>query len=72
MISYIRQTEEMTVLVAVNLSSTPASTRLDLGPWQGQLVREVLGMPLPSRQRPLVCVSLGLRLLLVVDRRCGA
>ena len=71
-ISYIRQTEEMTVLVAVNLSSTPASTRLDLGPWQGQHVREVLGDALPRRQRPLVCVSLGLRLLLVVDRRCGA
>ena len=53
-ISYIRQTEEMTVLVAVNLSSTPASTRLDLGPWQGQHVREVLGDALPRRQRPLV------------------
>ena len=42
-ISYIRQTEEMTILVAVNLSGNPASTRLDLGAWQGQKVREVLG-----------------------------
>ena len=42
-ISYIRQSEEMTILVAVNLSGNPASTRLNLGAWQGQQVREVLG-----------------------------
>ncbi|QCH13956.1 trehalose synthase [Synechococcus sp. CB0101] len=42
MVSYVRQSLEMTVLVAVNLSGTGASTQLNLTPWQGQRVRELL------------------------------
>jgi maltose alpha-D-glucosyltransferase/alpha-amylase len=41
-VSYVRQSPEMTVLVAVNLSGTGASTELNLEAWQGQRVRELL------------------------------
>lgn len=41
-VAYIRQSPEMTVLVAVNLSGTGASTHLNLASWQGERVRELL------------------------------
>ena len=41
-IVYLRRTEEMTVLVAVNLSGTGASSWLNLEAWEGQRVRELL------------------------------
>ena len=41
-VTYVRESQEMTVLVAVNLSSTGASTTLNLQAWCGQRVRELI------------------------------
>ncbi|MEB3306776.1 MAG: alpha-amylase family glycosyl hydrolase [Cyanobacteriota bacterium] len=41
-IAYVRRNPAMTVLVAVNLSGTGASTQLDLEPWRGERLRDVL------------------------------
>ena len=51
-VSYVRQSPEMTVLVAVNLSGTGASTELNLEPWDGERVRELLwGCAFPEASR---------------------
>ena len=42
-IADLRDSSKPVRRAAVNLSGNPASTRLDLGTWQGQQVREVLG-----------------------------
>ncbi len=39
---YARSSASMTLVIAANLSGAGASTRLDLSPWEGSQVREVL------------------------------
>ena len=41
-LTYVRRTDAMTLVIAANLSGTGASTHLDLRRWQGSRVREVL------------------------------
>ncbi len=41
-VAYVRSTENMTILVAANVSAAGASVRLDLSQWNGERTREVL------------------------------
>jgi len=51
-VSFIRRCEAMTVLVAVNLSGTGASTEIDLSRWEGERIRELLwGCEFPEATR---------------------